>query len=95
MPKYHFNTDDRADPNGIEMESLAQAKCEAIRMAGQTICQGAEAFWARAEWKMTVTDASGLILFDLLIIGTESAACGSGSRAPNVGSGRVRRGSAS
>jgi len=84
MPKYHFNTDDRADPGGAEMESLAQAKCEAIRMAGQTICQGAEGFWDRAEWKMTVTDASGLILFDLLIIGTESAACGSGSRTPAV-----------
>jgi hypothetical protein len=84
MPKYHFNTDDRDDADGTEMESLGQAKCEAIRMAGQTICQGAEAFWDRAEWKMTVTDASGLILFDLLIIGTESAACGSGYRAPGV-----------
>jgi hypothetical protein len=89
MPRYHFNIDDRTDADGAEMESLAQAKCEAIRMAGQTICQGAEAFWDRAEWKMAVTDASGLILFDLLIIGTESAACGSGSQAHRVPAGRT------
>jgi hypothetical protein len=76
MPKYHFNIDDVVDTDGADMESLAQAKCEAIRMAGLTICQGAQAFWDRAEWKMTVTDASGLVMFDLLIIATESAACG-------------------
>jgi hypothetical protein len=89
VPKYHFNTDDRADADGREMASLAEAKCEAIRMAGQTVCQGAEGFWNRAEWKMTVTDASGLILFDLLIIGTESAACGGGSRAPRITADRL------
>ena len=89
MPRYHFNIDNRTDADRAVMESLAQAKCEAIRMAGQAICQGAEAFWDRAEWKMTVTDASGLILFDLLIIGTESAACGTGSRAHRVNAGRL------
>jgi hypothetical protein len=38
---------------------------------------------------MTVTDASGLILFDLLIIGTEAAACGGGSRAPRITADRL------
>jgi hypothetical protein len=75
MPRYHFHTDDRADVDGTEMESLAHAKCQAVKAAGQTICDHADAFWDKGEWKMTVTDETGLTMFNLLMIGTEAAAC--------------------
>jgi hypothetical protein len=77
LPRYHFNIEDGADganPDGIELESLARAKCEGVKLAGQAICDAAGTFWNQAQWKMTVTDDTGLSLFELLIIGTESAA---------------------
>ena len=78
MPKYHFNIADGHSPHdseGIEVESLAVAKCEAIRMAGRIICDAAASFWDRAEWTMTVTDDTGLTMFTLQIVGTEAPAC--------------------
>ena len=80
MPKYHFNIDDgdaSADFDGAELESLEVAKCEAVKMAGNMICDAAGEFWDRAEWTMTVSDDRGLTLFTLQFIGTESPALGS------------------
>lgn len=77
MPKYYFNIEDgegTPDTEGTEIESLAYAKCHAVKLAGQAICDAAQTFWDQAQWKMTVTDESGLTLFELLIIGMESAA---------------------
>lgn len=77
MARYHFNIEDGApgpDAEGIEMDSLASAKCEAVKLAGRAICDAAGTFWQEAQWKMTVTDETGLTLFELLIIGTEAAA---------------------
>jgi hypothetical protein len=77
VTKYHFNIEDgesTPDAEGTEIDTLAHAKCQAMRMAGQIICDAAETFWDAAEWKMTVTDETGLTLFELLIFGTESAA---------------------
>ena len=78
MPKYHFHIDDGGsapDREGVELENLAVAKCEAIRMAGRIICDAAASFWDRAEWTMTVTDDTGLTMFTLQIVGTEAPAC--------------------
>ncbi|HEX8641699.1 MAG TPA: hypothetical protein VF704_11180 [Allosphingosinicella sp.] len=77
MPRYHFHIDGdhpSHDDEGTELHSLAVAKCEAIRMAGRIICDAAASFWDRAEWSMTVTDANGLTLLHLGIVGTEAPA---------------------
>lgn len=77
MPRYYFNIDNGQaipDVKGIELKNLAAAKCEAIQMAGRLICDAAATFWDRAEWSMTVTDATGLTLFRLEIMGTEAPA---------------------
>jgi hypothetical protein len=74
MEKYHFDIDDGElswDAEGTDLEDLASAKCEAVRMAGQVICDAAGSFWDRAEWKMTVRTGAGLVLFQLHILGTE------------------------
>ena len=75
MPLYHFNIDgsvEGPDRDGTELDSLEVAKCEAIKLAGQVICESAGRFWDRAEWSMTVTDERGLALFTLHVVGTES-----------------------
>ena len=74
MPRFHFNSDNHVDPKGHELESVAAAKCEAIKMFGSIVCEEADSFWDRAEWTMTVTDDRGLTLFQIHIVGLDSAA---------------------
>jgi len=77
MPRYHFNIEDGQslrDLEGFELESLDVAKCEAVKMAGNIICEEADAFWKSAEWSMTATDATGLTLFTLHFMGMEAPA---------------------
>ena len=74
MPRFHFHLDGDPDDDGIELKDLATAKCEAIQYAGRHICDQADTFWDKAEWSLTVADQTGLVLFQLQIIGTESPA---------------------
>ena len=72
MPKYHFHSDGQRDEDGTDLANLEEAKCEAVKLAGNTICEEAAEFWDKAEWSLTVTDSRGLTLFQLQIIGTEA-----------------------
>jgi hypothetical protein len=75
MPVFHFHLDDHQDEQGLELEDLEAAKCEALEYASRHICDAANAFWDRAEWTLTVADEKGLTLLQLQIVGTQSAAC--------------------
>jgi len=74
MPKFYFNLDDKRDEQGLELGSLAAAKCEALEFAARHICDAANAFWDREEWMLSVSDERGLTLLQLHIVGTQSAA---------------------
>jgi hypothetical protein len=74
MPRYYFDIDDGSTPDGIVLKNIAEAKCEAVKLAGHVICEAAGEFWDRAEWNLTVTGEDGLTLFTLHLIGVESAA---------------------
>jgi hypothetical protein len=77
MPRYFFNVDDgdsSQDDEGADLTDLAAAKCAAVRMAGQMICDGADGFWDREEWKMTVANEAGLTLFCLHFVGIDAPA---------------------
>ncbi|MGZ2412868.1 uncharacterized protein DUF6894 [Sphingomonas sp. F9_3S_D5_B_2] len=77
MPRYHFNVDDdqsHRNEEGVELPSLAEAKCQAVRYAGNLICDRSGDFWDRGEFAMTVTDENGLMLFSLQFIGTDAPA---------------------
>lgn len=74
---YYFQVDDGsgiADDLGMELSSLTDAKCEAVRYAGRLICDHAGKFWHSGDWAMTVTDEKGLALFTLRLSGTEAPA---------------------
>ena len=81
MPRFHFHSDGQRDDDGTDLTSLKEAKCEAVKLAGRTICEEADEFWDKAEWTMTVTDGRGLTLFQLQIIGTEAPAAWGDRRA--------------
>jgi hypothetical protein len=77
MPRFFFHTNNPAeravqDDEGMEFSSIHQAKCEAVAYAGQLLCDVAEKFWDDADFELTVTDAKGLILFTMRVIGTEA-----------------------
>jgi hypothetical protein len=74
MPRFHFNINEERDADGSELDTLSEAKCAAIKLAGRTICEDADVFWDSLEWGMTVCDDKGLTLFQLEIIGTEAPA---------------------
>ena len=77
MPRYFFHIEDGStvhDDEGTELKDLAVAKCEAVKLAGQMICDAAGDFWDREEWKLTATNEDGLTLFCLQFFGTESPA---------------------
>lgn len=74
MPRFYFHTDDQRDSEGAELADVGVAKCEAMKLAGQIICEEADSFWDKSQWTMTVADESGLTLFQLHIVGTEAAA---------------------
>ncbi|HZG45048.1 MAG TPA: hypothetical protein VEZ41_02105 [Allosphingosinicella sp.] len=62
------------DHEGKAPGDLAEAKCEAVKLAGRMMCNDADSFWDKKELSLAVTDVTGLTLFQLLIIGTEAAA---------------------
>ena len=78
MPRYFFHIEGcPRDDEGVEVETLAQAKCEAVDMAGRLICEESNTFWEKREWAMTVANERGLTLFSLTFFATEAAALAS------------------
>jgi Tfp pilus assembly ATPase PilU len=77
VPRYFFHADDGTpdrDEEGTELDDLAAAKCHAVKYASDLICDGTTDFWGNMDWRMSVSDQTGLTLFDLHIVGTEAAA---------------------
>ena len=68
MPRYHFNVLDGTayiDKTGIELASIADAKREARRYAGNMLADSAQVSTPDREWRVEVTDHKGLALFSL------------------------------
>lgn len=77
MQRYFFHTNHPAtgtDIIGMEFATMADAKCQAARFAGQLLSNTAEHFWDDADLEMTVSNEKGLMLFALRILGIEAPA---------------------
>lgn len=77
MPRYHFNVYDGVnllDKTGIELPDATFARREAIRYAGSLLEESAAQDSLTNEWRMEVTDETGLILFRLDFFVTPSPA---------------------
>ena len=74
MARFYFQVEGPQDDLGMDLPSIAAAKCHAARYAGALLCDAADSFWASAELTMKVTDETGLTLFTLTVTGTDAPA---------------------
>jgi hypothetical protein len=79
VPRFFFHTNHPAeltvqDDEGMVFPSIHEAKCAAVKYAGQLLTDVAEHFWDTADFDLTVTNAKGLILFSMRVVGIEAPA---------------------
>lgn len=77
MPRYFFHTqsDTRlSDDVGVDLLGPLQARHEAIRSLGEMLEDFPQPFWGSRPWTVTVTDDTGLVLWEINVDGTASAA---------------------
>jgi hypothetical protein len=77
MPRFYFHTETdvrTTDDEGIEFPGYEEARQEAIRTAGQMMRDTPHAFWSSRPWSVSVTDADGLIMWEIYLDGQTSAA---------------------
>jgi hypothetical protein len=72
---FHMQTDTRwTDGEGTEFASPMEAQAQAIVTCGEMMRDAAECFWGSRPWTVNVTDAKGLILWELTVDGFASPA---------------------
>jgi hypothetical protein len=77
MTRFFFHTEDGrnvSDSEGTELNTLAEARVEAIRVLGDMLRENPDELLATGEFRLTVTDARGLIYFALDLSATDAAA---------------------
>ncbi len=72
---FHTQTEKRnTDNEGTELPSRREARRQAIQTCGEMMRDCPEGFWGSRPWNVTVTDATGLILWEIFMDGVSSAA---------------------
>jgi len=76
MARYFFTLNDGLPPDdeGIELADIASAEREAVGMAADLLKDRPETLAQRSDWTISVTDQSGLLLFQIIIVATEAPA---------------------
>ncbi|RYF03670.1 MAG: hypothetical protein EOO77_30700 [Oxalobacteraceae bacterium] len=72
---FHTQTDARhRDTDGAEFASYVEARKAAIQTCGQMMQDAPEVFWGSRPWSVTVTDETGLIMWEIQLDGQSTAA---------------------
>ncbi|WP_076068278.1 DUF6894 family protein [Sphingomonas montana] len=72
---FHTQTETRStDSDGIDLGTPREARAQAIITCGQMLKDSPDAFWGTRPWAVVVTDAKGLILWELSMDGISSPA---------------------
>jgi hypothetical protein len=82
VPRYFFNQIDgqyKFDDEGLEFQSLDQARTEAVRYAGEVLCHEPDVLWEGDDFRVEVTDETKLLLFTLIVVGVDAPAGGRSS----------------
>ena len=77
MPRFFFHrTDGTFDPDneGTDFPDLATARSEAIRFAAETVRDDPEEVWAGDTFRVEVSDAEGMLLCTIVILGLDAPA---------------------
>lgn len=62
------------DVEGIEFETISEARVQAVKFAAETLRDSPELAWIGDEYRVEVTDENQLILFTFVAIGVDSPA---------------------
>lgn len=83
MPNYHIElrTADRVwETHEIERDDLKALRIEIARFVGELLRDHAGKIWEDQDWRVDVTDGSGLILYVMNIFATDSPAAATSPR---------------
>ena len=75
MPKYFFNLVDgrtSLDREGSQIESLEQARLEAVVYAASMLRDRPEEVWAGGNWRVEVSDDQKRLLFTIVVMALEA-----------------------
>jgi hypothetical protein len=81
MPRYFFHTQSdirTTDEVGVELPGALEARKQAIQSCGDLMKDCADVFWDSRPWSVVVTNASGLVLWEIDIDGTAAPAAPAG-----------------
>lgn len=71
MNRYYFHlthSEEIRDSVGVELESLHSAKCHAVKMIADVLCDDPNKFWNADTYRVTVSDGNGLVLLSVEMI---------------------------
>jgi hypothetical protein len=77
LAHYYFHTSTHSrhtDDQGIECATPADARRMAIKTCGELIRGAEDRFWGSRPWAVTVTDAAGVIMYEIAVDGFASDA---------------------
>jgi hypothetical protein len=72
VPRFYFHTETDVrvtDTDGQEFPGYEEARREAIKTCRQMMRDGADAFWGSRPWNVSVTDDTGLIMWEITWMG--------------------------
>ena len=75
--RFFFNQLDGAfkpDDQGIELATIAEARLEAVRYAGEVMRDHPTIVWAGEDFRIQVTDDTQLLLFTVIVVGVDAPA---------------------
>jgi hypothetical protein len=81
VPRYHFQVRTESHvliTEGAELAGTDEARVEAARRIGNLLNEHAGRLWVDEDWRMDVTDETGLILFIIQVSAMNSASSGQG-----------------
>jgi hypothetical protein len=79
MPRYFFHTADGSrerDTEGTELANYREARAVAIQHAGELLTHEPEHLWHDSDFRIEVTDETGLILFTVIMLAVDAPATG-------------------
>ena len=72
---FHTQTDTReTDEEGTVCDGPGEARRQAIKTCGQMMADAPEGFWGTRPWSVTVTNFSGLVLWEIFMDGVQCPA---------------------
>jgi hypothetical protein len=77
MAHYYFHTQTETrttDDVGTELSSPFEARRQAIQTCGEMMRDCPDGFWGSRPWSVTVTDAHGLIMWEVFMDGISAPA---------------------